>query len=84
MQFFNAWTPLNSLDLTSFLAYAFKALYFIFFKDPVNNCFPYKCQEVHFQIAFKKTCCTGTFAICTKDIISGPFYEQANLPINLH
>ena len=25
---------------TSFLDYTFKALYFIFFKEPVNNCLP--------------------------------------------
>ena len=38
----NAWTPSNSVDFTSFLDYAFKALYFIFFKDPANNCLPYQ------------------------------------------
>ena len=42
----------NSLDFTSFLDYAFRALYIIFFKDPVNNCLPYKWQQIHFQIKF--------------------------------
>ena len=54
MRFCNAWTPSNSLDFTSFLDYAFQALYFIIFEDPVNNCLPYKWQG-HFQITFKKS-----------------------------
>ena len=64
--------------------YAVKTLYFIFFKDPVNNCLPYKWQQVHFQVTFKKICCTGLLQAAHKSFISGLFYEQANLPQNLH
>ena len=82
--FCNAWTPINSLDFTSFLDYAFKALYFIFFKDPVNICLPYKWSKVHFQITFKKSVIQVLLQVAHKKYISGPFYEQANLPQNLH
>ena len=40
--FFNAWTPSNSLNSTTFLDHSFKAVYFILFKESVNSCLPYK------------------------------------------
>ena len=48
-------------------------------KTLLTTVLPYKWQ-VHFQIKFLRTCCTGTFASCTQNYISGPFSEQANLP----
>ena len=82
--FCNAWTLSSSLDFTSFLDYAFKALYVIFFKDPVINCLPYKWYQVQFQITFKKPVAQVLLQVAHKIYISGPFYEQANLPQNLH
>ena len=81
----NAWTPSNSLDFISFLDYVFKALYCIFFKDPVNTCLPYKKQQVHFQITFKKPVVQVLLQVAHKHTFQDqPFYEQANLPQNLH
>ena len=55
---------------------------FIFFKDPDNNCLPYKWQQVYFQITFKKSVLQILLQVAHKTYISGPFYEHANLPQN--
>ena len=62
----------------------FKALYFIFFKDPINNCLPYKWQ-VYFKLYFKNLLYRYFCKLHIKHTFQGqPFYEQANLPQNLH
>ena len=76
--------PFKFIRFTSFLDYACKALYLIFYKDPINNGIPYKWQQLHFQITFKKTCCTDTLQVAHKTYISGPFYQKANFPKNLN
>ena len=54
MRCLQCMNPIKFSRFYLFIDYAFKASYFIFFKDPANNCLPYKYQQVHFQITFNQ------------------------------
>ena len=72
--FCNAQASSNSLDFTSFLDYAFKALYIIFFKTVYHT-----NDKNIFKLHLKKTVTQVPLHVAHTTYISGPFYEQANL-----